>query len=195
MSSTGNKDSTQRGLTESTFAKPGAPSIAGPEGIRYDFNYGCRVQVPVDGWRVRMVDLDTHSLLFDEPVEAGVVVTSRRKYFVRFLLRCSTASASCSRTLRRRGKESRACARRRWRSAIRSRGCRSSMRSASSIECELIMLLRARILQPLFRAGYPAYAFRDEENSTARRPILCNLLPRPASRPTPTATISRPTRA
>ena len=44
------------------------------------------MQVPVDGWRVRMIDLDTHSLLFDEPVEAGVVVTSRRKYFVRFQL-------------------------------------------------------------------------------------------------------------
>jgi autotransporter strand-loop-strand O-heptosyltransferase len=33
-----------------------------------------------------MIDRDTHSLLFDEPVEAGVVVTSRRKYFVRFRL-------------------------------------------------------------------------------------------------------------
>jgi len=76
----------QRGLTESAFARPGLPVFTGPEGILYDFNYGCRVRVPVDGWRVRMVDLDTHSLLFDEPVEAGVVVTSRRKYFVRFQL-------------------------------------------------------------------------------------------------------------
>jgi autotransporter strand-loop-strand O-heptosyltransferase len=78
--------SAQRGLTESHFARHSTPILRGPEGILYDFNYGCRVQVPVDGWRVRMVDLDTNSLTFDEPIEADTVVASRRKYFVRFEL-------------------------------------------------------------------------------------------------------------
>jgi hypothetical protein len=39
----------QRGRTETAFARPGALAMNGPEGILYDFNYGCRVQVPVDG--------------------------------------------------------------------------------------------------------------------------------------------------
>ncbi|SAK43128.1 glycosyltransferase [Caballeronia fortuita] len=86
MSTITSPASAQRGLTRSAFARPSLPHIAGPEGILYDFNYGCRVQVPVDGWRVRMVDLDTFSLIFDEPVEANRVVASRRKYFVRFEL-------------------------------------------------------------------------------------------------------------
>jgi autotransporter strand-loop-strand O-heptosyltransferase len=78
--------STQRGRTETEFARPGVPAISGPEGILYDFNYGCRVQVPVDGWRIRMSDLDTFNVLLDETVEANTVITSVRKYFVRFLL-------------------------------------------------------------------------------------------------------------
>lgn len=78
--------STQCGRIETEFARPGALALSGPEGILYDFNYGCRVQVPVDGWRVRMTGLDTFNVLLDEAVEANAVITSRRKYFVRFLL-------------------------------------------------------------------------------------------------------------
>ncbi|MFC0397563.1 autotransporter strand-loop-strand O-heptosyltransferase [Paraburkholderia rhizosphaerae] len=83
MSETVARTGTQHGLTESTFARPGTPVFNGPEGVRFDFNYGCRVQVPVDGWRVRMIDIDTHNVVFDEAVEAGATVASRRKYFVR----------------------------------------------------------------------------------------------------------------
>ena len=72
--------------TETEFAQPGIASQTGPEGILYDFNYGCRVQVPVDGWRVQMIDLDTFNVLLDETAQANAVITSRRKYFVRFLL-------------------------------------------------------------------------------------------------------------
>jgi autotransporter strand-loop-strand O-heptosyltransferase len=78
--------STLRGRNESSFANPGPPLLEGPEGIRYDFNYGCRVQVPVSGWRVRMSNIDTFNLLFDEIVEANEIVTSMRKYFIRFHL-------------------------------------------------------------------------------------------------------------
>lgn len=78
--------STQRGRSETEFAKPGPVLMQGPEGIRYDFNYGCRVQVPVSGWRVRMTDMDTFNVLLNEAVEADEIVTSMRKYFVRFHL-------------------------------------------------------------------------------------------------------------
>jgi hypothetical protein len=76
----------QRGPHDAFFANVGTPALRGPEGIFYDFNYGCRVQVPVSGWRVVMVDLDTHNTVLDEVLEAGVIVASRRKYFVRFML-------------------------------------------------------------------------------------------------------------
>jgi autotransporter strand-loop-strand O-heptosyltransferase len=78
--------STQRGRTEASFAQPGALVLSGPEGILFDFNYGCRVQVPVDGWRVRMLDIDANTLVFDQPVEANVTVASRCKYYARFRL-------------------------------------------------------------------------------------------------------------
>lgn len=61
-----------------------APDLLGREGIRYDFNYGCRVQVPVAGWRVRMRDRETNNIVFDDKLDAGEIAASRRKYFVRF---------------------------------------------------------------------------------------------------------------
>ncbi|HEV3432089.1 MAG TPA: autotransporter strand-loop-strand O-heptosyltransferase [Paraburkholderia sp.] len=84
----------QRGRISARFASRSAagsasgdtPLLAGPEGIRFDFNYGCRVQVPVAGWRVRMHDLDTQNLIFDAVLAQGEIAASRRKYFVRFLL-------------------------------------------------------------------------------------------------------------
>ncbi|HEY4295598.1 MAG TPA: autotransporter strand-loop-strand O-heptosyltransferase [Paraburkholderia sp.] len=65
------------------FVDAGALTQEGPEGIRYDFNYGCRVQVAGGGWRVRLVDLEADVVLFDEEV-ADATVTSTKKYFVRF---------------------------------------------------------------------------------------------------------------
>ncbi|SIO40166.1 autotransporter strand-loop-strand O-heptosyltransferase [Paraburkholderia phenazinium] len=61
----------------------GPPSCAGPYGIRYDFNYGCRVQVPAGDWRVRLTDIEADVVLFDEIVNDGTV-NSLKKYFVRF---------------------------------------------------------------------------------------------------------------
>ena len=37
---------------------PSIPVLDGPEGILFDFNYGCRVQVAGEGWRVRLLDRD-----------------------------------------------------------------------------------------------------------------------------------------
>ncbi len=151
----------QRGLTESTFTQPGAPAFSGPEGILYDFNYGCRVQVPVAGWRVRMIDLDTHNVVFDEAVEAGAVISSRRKYFVRMLLQVFDG------------------ARRVFEHGFDAGGQRVLVRMASSAlgdslawipvidafrerhRCDLHVAL-PRPLQALFRAGYPRLTFVND---------------------------------
>ena len=64
------------------------PTQLGPEGIRFDFNLGCRVLLPsrVDGgglWRVRLRDLDSGNVLF-ESENRGALVTSTKRWFVRF---------------------------------------------------------------------------------------------------------------
>jgi autotransporter strand-loop-strand O-heptosyltransferase len=68
------------------FPPPAAiPTQAGPLGIRFDFNEGCRVVLPEAGqpWRVRLSDLDTGNLLYETSLAAGMVCTSKRYY-----LRC-----------------------------------------------------------------------------------------------------------
>jgi autotransporter strand-loop-strand O-heptosyltransferase len=62
------------------------PTQIGPEGIRYDFNQGCRVLLPgrSEGkWRVRLRDIDTGNILF-ESENKGALVTSSKRWFVRF---------------------------------------------------------------------------------------------------------------
>jgi autotransporter strand-loop-strand O-heptosyltransferase len=62
------------------------PTQIGPEGIRFDFNRGCRVLLPVrtDGqWRVRLRDLDTGNTLFQSDNQ-GALVSSSKRWFVRF---------------------------------------------------------------------------------------------------------------
>lgn len=63
--------------------KPPVPTQIGPEGIRFDFNDGCRVQLPPGHWRVRFSDLDTFNVLYDAELGAGLVETSKL-YFQRF---------------------------------------------------------------------------------------------------------------
>ncbi|OTP75795.1 autotransporter strand-loop-strand O-heptosyltransferase [Caballeronia sordidicola] len=159
--------STQRGRNETEFARPGPPALSGAEGVRFDFNYGCRVQVPVDGWRVRMIDLDTFNVVLDEAVEANSIVTSRRKYFVRFLLEVFDGQRLVfSHTFNAANKKV----------ALRM----APLALGDSIawmpvidafreqhNCELHMPLGPH-LQPLFREGYPRLHIADEElNSQA----------------------------
>jgi autotransporter strand-loop-strand O-heptosyltransferase len=74
----------QPGATDiGPFVKLGAPSCQGPECIQYDFNYGCRVQVEGEGWRVRLLDRDADVVLFDEAV-ANATVSSTKRYYVNF---------------------------------------------------------------------------------------------------------------
>jgi autotransporter strand-loop-strand O-heptosyltransferase len=62
------------------------PTQLGPEGIRFDFNQGCRVLLPgrTEGmWRVRLRDINTGNILF-ESENKGAMVTSSKRWFVRF---------------------------------------------------------------------------------------------------------------
>jgi len=70
--------------TKPAFPPPAAVATqSGQDGIRFDFNDGCRVTVPAGGWRVRLRDIETDNVLFDTELEAGVVL-STKKYYVRF---------------------------------------------------------------------------------------------------------------
>lgn len=59
------------------------PTQQGPNGIRFDFNDGCRVTLPNGNWRVCLKDHDTGNILFETTIAAGVVA-STKKYYVRF---------------------------------------------------------------------------------------------------------------
>ena len=59
------------------------PTQQGPDGIRYDFNAGCRVVLPPGQWRVRLTDLDTGNTVFETALEGGRI-GSRKHYFIRF---------------------------------------------------------------------------------------------------------------
>lgn len=64
------------------------PTQVGPEGIRFDFNQGCRVMLPpreTGRWRVRLRDLDTGNTLFSSENQ-GAIVRSSKRWFVRFRL-------------------------------------------------------------------------------------------------------------
>jgi autotransporter strand-loop-strand O-heptosyltransferase len=63
------------------------PTQEGPNGLRFDFNDGCRVDMPESEhpWRVRLSDLDTGNLLYETELNGGRV-NSAKHYFVRFRL-------------------------------------------------------------------------------------------------------------
>jgi autotransporter strand-loop-strand O-heptosyltransferase len=62
------------------------PTQLGPKGIRFDFNQGCRVQLPKresGSWRVRLRDMDTGNILFqiDRP---EATISSTKRWYIRF---------------------------------------------------------------------------------------------------------------
>jgi autotransporter strand-loop-strand O-heptosyltransferase len=61
------------------------PTQAGPHGLSFDFNEGCRVALPEGEhpWRVRISDLDTGNTLYETELKAGRV-SSTKRYYVRF---------------------------------------------------------------------------------------------------------------
>ena len=66
------------------FPAPAAvPTQIGRDGIRFDFNAGARVQLPTGRrWRVRLRDLDTGNILFQNE-NSGAMVLSAKRYYVR----------------------------------------------------------------------------------------------------------------
>ena len=58
------------------------PTQIGAQGIRFDFNDGCRVALPEGQWRVRLRDLDTGNILYETDIGAGRINSSKR-YFLR----------------------------------------------------------------------------------------------------------------
>jgi autotransporter strand-loop-strand O-heptosyltransferase len=61
-----------------------APTQEGPRGLRFDFNFGARVNLPAGTkWRIRLSDLDHGNVLFESRNE-GALVTSAKVFFVRF---------------------------------------------------------------------------------------------------------------
>ncbi len=61
------------------------PTQEGPNGIRFDFNFGCRAVLPKGEhpWRVRLSDLDTGNILFETTFEQGSF-SSTKRYYIRF---------------------------------------------------------------------------------------------------------------
>lgn len=63
---------------------PSLPTQPGPNGILFDFNDGCRVQVPADrDYVVVLRDLNTNNILFNS-TGRGSRVRSAKKFYVRF---------------------------------------------------------------------------------------------------------------
>ncbi|MGA7812419.1 MAG: autotransporter strand-loop-strand O-heptosyltransferase, partial [Caballeronia sp.] len=145
---------------------PSIPVLEGPEGIRFDFNYGCRVQVPVSGWRVKMFDSDTFNVLLNEQVEANVVIASMRKYYVRFRLEVFDGPRVVfSHTFNPTGKKIRLCMPPwalgdsiAWMPAI------EAFRQQHQCEVHVPM---GEHLQPLYRGGYPHLHLATETQLTA----------------------------
>jgi autotransporter strand-loop-strand O-heptosyltransferase len=58
------------------------PTQLGPDGLRFDFNFGARVAVPEAGGprRIRLSDLDTGNVLYETTMQKGWVHSAKRYY-------------------------------------------------------------------------------------------------------------------
>ena len=70
---------------------PSIPTQKGPNGIEFDFNFGCRVVVPTlaDGksWRIRLSDMHTGNIVFESSLPGGAIESSK-KFYIPFKLEC-----------------------------------------------------------------------------------------------------------
>lgn len=64
-------------------APASVPTQVADHGIRFDFNDGCRVQLPDGQWHVRLRDLDTGNILYETDIGTGRIHSSKR-----YVLRC-----------------------------------------------------------------------------------------------------------
>lgn len=67
------------------------PTMVGIDKIRYDFNFGCRVELPAltagKKWRVRYTDMVTSNIIFEAESDRGTY-QSTKMYFVPFKIEC-----------------------------------------------------------------------------------------------------------
>lgn len=70
---------------------PQTPTHEGPNGIRYDFNYGARVSLPAlpngQKWRLRFSDAVTFNTIFETESQGGSYQTTKT-YYVPFKIEC-----------------------------------------------------------------------------------------------------------
>ncbi|OUJ01413.1 autotransporter strand-loop-strand O-heptosyltransferase [Acetobacter cibinongensis] len=63
------------------------PTQQAPHGITFDFNAGCRMRLPAEAgctWHIRLKDMDTGNVLFEQSgIPEGFVMSSKR-WFIRF---------------------------------------------------------------------------------------------------------------
>jgi autotransporter strand-loop-strand O-heptosyltransferase len=84
---------------QEAFPPPAAhPTQAGPAGLSFDFNFGVRLVLPQAGqdrpWRVRLCDIETGNVLFETVTADACLVSSSKRYFVRFRLEVWQADES-----------------------------------------------------------------------------------------------------
>ena len=66
---------------------PMIPTQRGPWGIRYDFNCGCRIQLPKDlECHVTIMDTETGTVFADGEYEGGAHIYTTKKYFVPYAI-------------------------------------------------------------------------------------------------------------
>ncbi len=65
---------------------PEIPTQEAVEGIRFDFNDGIRVKFPQGGYRVCFSDIDTGTILYNAEIKQESMVTSVKKFFIKFRL-------------------------------------------------------------------------------------------------------------
>ncbi|MFT8674869.1 MAG: autotransporter strand-loop-strand O-heptosyltransferase [Acetobacter sp.] len=73
---------------------PLIPTQEGPEGIRFDFNDGARVQFPKresGSWRVTLHDLDAGVVLYHGDLKSGQLQSTKR-YFLRYGIKITSVS-------------------------------------------------------------------------------------------------------
>ena len=63
---------------------PEKPTQEGPEGIRFDFNGGCRVLLPEGDWRLEIRDQRSDALVFADNGVGGKLAYTLKRYFVPF---------------------------------------------------------------------------------------------------------------
>lgn len=70
---------------------PSKPSQVGPEGISFDFNNGCRVDLPElpngENWKLRLSDLITGNIVFEVEANGGMY-QSTKVYYIPFKIEC-----------------------------------------------------------------------------------------------------------